>query len=1150
MFVKHKKWKRYVSCLLICLFLISFLLPSAMAETALFSAPLTRGATQNGMVRVRLSSLGNPSSLKLTVNGSYTVNGKTSKAIASGSVLQVGFSSSTGKLTLTHNGTTTDMGTSFKLRRHATDGSNGIKIAQGRVPGNLYPGDFEFISKSTSSGYTLYVIVHVYIEDYLYGVLPYEMGNSSGLEALKAQAVTARTYTMRAMSASSSSLYDVVDTPSDQVYSGTPSGNDNCKAAVDATKGIVSKNGSAFTATYYSASNGGQTESIKNAWGSNSYSYLKVKDDPYDLANPAARKNSFDVVASGTQTNSVLQSLLNSKAANVFGSGSVVNGVTGIHLHTPKYASPSKLYTKADFSVRYIRNGVTKYGTLTFDIFNELESPLGMSINSGSNELWSVEETSSGFTVYARRYGHGLGMSQRGAMYMAQIGYTYDQILAFYFEGCTRVQYTFTRSILSSVVEGEESSEETIVENPADIEEDGMNTAIVTAENGTALLNAASSSSFVMTTLPKGAKVQACTKNGDYYLVTYGSLCGYVAVNALDHDGSVSGESATPTHLYGIGTVVNSNALNLRSAPSMTNSNVYTTIPGKTKLPVFSVNGNWAYVQYGLRVGYVSLDYISLSKVEQVKPTATPAPEVTIQKARVTTEKGSLNLRSNMSSTSKVHCTIPQYEVIDVYETLGTWCRVKYHGYDGYVMTRFLTFINDDPITPVPEATQVPENNNEKQFARVTTAKGSLNLRKATSSTAKVLRTIPQYAVVEVHQNLGTWCLVTYEGTTGYVMSQFLTMVENVPQVTPTVVPAPSSTYQPTATPIPQVTEMPDAQAQYARVTTAQGSLNLRKTKNGSVLRTIPQYAVIQVLDAGKDWCEVLYEGTNGFVMTKFITFIAVQPQATNSPSQPTQQPQQNVTLATVTTAQGSLNLRAVPDGRVLRTIPQYATVSVMEKGSSWCKVSYQGTEGYVMTRFLTFGMQNTPAPTSVPSASTGEKVECYAVVMTPKGSLNLRKYAGSNAKVLCTIPQYAQIEVYQKGGTWSKVGYMGETGYVMSSFLSFSNSISSPTAAPAQTQQPNQSSNQAPLPTSTPEPAYTMDPTLQKLNTVALGKVKSGGSYLNLRAYCSENAQVLKEIPQDAYVVITKTGEEWCEVIYEDKIGYCLTKYLNYQLP
>ena len=104
------------------------------------------------------------------------------------------------------------MGKSFTLRRHSTTGSNGVKISQARRPSNLYPGDLEFKAVSTSSGYKLYTIAHIYIEDYLYGVLPYEMGSSAPLEALKAQAVAARTYTVRMMYYRSSSYYDVVDT--------------------------------------------------------------------------------------------------------------------------------------------------------------------------------------------------------------------------------------------------------------------------------------------------------------------------------------------------------------------------------------------------------------------------------------------------------------------------------------------------------------------------------------------------------------------------------------------------------------------------------------------------------------------------------------------------------------------------------------------------------------------------------------------------------------------------------------------------------------------------------------------------------------------------------------------------------------------------
>ena len=252
---------------------------ASVSDVQVASAPLsTRASAMNGMVRVYLSSLGNPSRLDLTVVGNYSIS-TTGEFIASGSSLTVGFSSSTGAITLTHNGVKTNMGTSFSLRRHSASGTNGIKISQARESNNPYPGDLTFKAVSSGSGYTLYTIANIYIENYLYGVLPYEMGNSTNIEALKAQAVAARTYTVRMMQNRASGLYDVKDTTSDQVYRGTPSGNANCVAAVDATKGIVLMYGSSYITTYYSASNGGQTEIDRSG---TAYAYMKVKDDPFD----------------------------------------------------------------------------------------------------------------------------------------------------------------------------------------------------------------------------------------------------------------------------------------------------------------------------------------------------------------------------------------------------------------------------------------------------------------------------------------------------------------------------------------------------------------------------------------------------------------------------------------------------------------------------------------------------------------------------------------------------------------------------------------------------------------------------------------------------------------------------------------------------
>ena len=366
---------------------ICLLLPGGF----LSEAALAEDTTMDGTVRVYLSSLGSPSRLDITICGSYSLDGSGATALANGSTVTVGFNSTTGQLTLTQNGVTTAMGTDFRLRRHTTSAAdNGVKISQARGSGNLYPGDLQFKSVRSGGVYKLYTIAHVFIEDYLCGVLPYEMGNSSPLESLKAQCVSARTYTVRAMNASTARSYDVVDTTNDQVYNGTPSGNARCVQAVQETRGLVSMNGNAYTATYYTASNGGQIESVRNIWGSTQYDYITVKDDPYDYQNPASVVRSFQVNKSGTQSNSTLGSLLNAKAQAVFGTQSVsIESIDAITPHTPRYAAPSRLYTKLDFDVTVTANGTRSAGTLTFDIFSELETPLNMGINAASNELWT-----------------------------------------------------------------------------------------------------------------------------------------------------------------------------------------------------------------------------------------------------------------------------------------------------------------------------------------------------------------------------------------------------------------------------------------------------------------------------------------------------------------------------------------------------------------------------------------------------------------------------------------------------------------------------------------------------------------------------------------------------------------------------------------
>lgn len=1006
--------------------MISFILVVLLiSSSCMFSSAKESSSTKNGMIRVNLSSLNYPLHLEIQICGDYSLNsGNTVHSLSKGSTIKISMDQLTGMLTVEENSWTSISSTStIRILRHdSAHSENGVKILQSRYPENLYPASISLIPRNVDGVFKLYIIAELFIEDYLYGVLPYELGNGADLEALKAQAIVSRTFAMRAMNGPATSLWDLVDTTDSQVYGGTPEQNfSRCKQAVDETKGYILQYNNNYAAVYYTASNGGQTESIKNAWGSTSYPYSTVKDDPFDLASLYARKKTFTVSKTGKQENEVLNDLLNQKTEEIFGAGTQILEVLDVIPHTPKYNAPSRLYTLLDFSVKLqLQNGKTTTGNLTFDIFNDLEMPLEMSINSGKNELWSVSEAQDSYTVNARRYGHGIGMSQRGAIHMAQLGYTCDQILNFYFEGCQLAPITLQRNVYSSY-----SDTPTLyIESPVkSLNSNGKIVLPLSAyTQSTPLLSSPSEQANALIQIPAHACVSVYGSYNNYWLVQYGSLWGYLPKNVLSDSVTVyESIEHTATSLYGYGTVTNSNALNLRTGPNF-NSSIRTMIPVDTVIPIFDLSGNWAHVQFGILEGYVSLDYLTVSR--QVLPVTTPVI-IQSQTAIVQTKSGTLNLRESASSSARVLCTIPRLTEITVLDRGTTWCHVTYGGKTGFVMTEYLHFTQPmATFTPAPSIEPVQETDH----AKVVTTNGSLNLR--ATQNGKVIRTIPRNEIIAVLNWGETWSKVNYNGYTGFVMTSYLVRYNPIATIAPTLVPTPtnSSTSQQTK----------------ARVTTIQGPLNLRKNanQNASILTKIPQYTEVTVLEKGNTWCKVQYQSTIGYVMTSFLTFLEntspsptqiVTPTSTPKPTQT----QETDLFARVLTNGGSLNMRksAKDNAAVIRTIPRLATVTVLQKGDTWCYVRYNTSEGYVMTKFLSFDVAT---ETPVPATATPLLTFLYATVTTPSGSLNMRSAANSTGKLLGTIPKNTQIRVLEQGASWCKILYNGQIGYVMTQYLSF----------------------------------------------------------------------------------------------------------------
>jgi stage II sporulation protein D len=242
---------------------------------------------------------------------------------------------------------------------------------------------------------------YVDIEQYLYSVLGAEMDGGWPQEALKAQAVAARTYALYKRERSNG-MYDLGNDQLWQVYKGVSKESPGTQRAVSATQGqVLTYNGNVILAAFHSSS-GGHTENSEDVWY-NPLPYLRGVPD-YDQNSPVFEWTKTFSQADLTQR---------------------ISGVGTVQAMTPErtsaYGSIITMKVTGDAGSR-VMDG------------EEIASVLGLRstrfrVNRGNG--------STNFVVTGRGFGHGVGMSQWGAYHLASKGYNYHQILLYYYKDST-----------------------------------------------------------------------------------------------------------------------------------------------------------------------------------------------------------------------------------------------------------------------------------------------------------------------------------------------------------------------------------------------------------------------------------------------------------------------------------------------------------------------------------------------------------------------------------------------------------------------------------------------------------------------------------------------------------------------------------------
>lgn len=325
--------------------------------------------------------------------------------------------------------------------------------------GLTYRGSFYLYPNGTK----VQVINYLDMEDYLKGVVPSEMPASWHKEALKAQAIAARSYAANMMT--------LTDSAASQVYRGYTAEDSRTNAAIQETAGVMVRYNGKPIQTFFHSTSGGRTANVWDVWNSSKeyYPYLASVEDPYEkspYSNWSAPYTAATILKSFgfSETDKLYDITVTKKGVNgeigsvtvktsagdktVTGNESVIRKLFPIQNSNVYGYLYSNWFTmeaaKTDIGI----SAQTSSGTVT------ISDLAGQTVQTASGQVKLTDsnvtiQTSSGvistegngevssITLSGKGWGHRIGMSQYGAKGFAENGWTADRILKHYFTGTT-----------------------------------------------------------------------------------------------------------------------------------------------------------------------------------------------------------------------------------------------------------------------------------------------------------------------------------------------------------------------------------------------------------------------------------------------------------------------------------------------------------------------------------------------------------------------------------------------------------------------------------------------------------------------------------------------------------------------------------------
>ncbi|MEG1559737.1 MAG: SH3 domain-containing protein [Clostridia bacterium] len=943
--------------ILCVLLLIAFTLSTLSALPAFSS--YAEGNDDLRFIRVKLTTQ-RATVLLIEVNGTYFIE-------------ENGFTFTGGTLTAAIEGTEVTLTHSEVGFVYKGVICNIIRSNLDRTQGHLkfnnksYLGHFRMdVAKDTdnSNNNILRIINKVPMAQYLYGVLAGEIGDRYPAEALKSQALAAKGYAMSFLSPNAD--YDIVDTSARQVYAGYYANYTNCIEAVDSTIGDILTFNQKPLRTYYAASNGGETSLPTYAWPGTSQSenngYSVSLDDP-DFLNTGSKKFIIDIpIGSAGNMSPDLFDLLRDQASSALSKNvSSIERVYSAELNTPTNEGVIRSMARATVAMAVIADGEERDVNVDFstELFREYDTTGKITLRT----FWG-EEIDGAYRVYNVRWGHGVGLSQRGAQQRATNGDDYVEILSFYYPGSNLSSFECTVPDENDVIAPPDMPpiNPTMSVRPELTPPSIMTISPVITPNSTSPLNNSPTSSGVIivpspslaptpkpTTAPDIVAYGKITGDGvnlrsgpavtysiimkmsintpvniydmsdsRWYYVSVGDVFGYVSSTYVDITGH-PGDQPTPPpeelvfdgETYYTGVIINE-GVNFRSEPKEDSVSLGRLHKG-TELYIWNSSGNYYYVQVGLLYGYVEKGYIRVTGTHSISEANDP-----IMASGVTT--GSVNLRTGPGTNYPVVTTLSRDTQLLIYSMQGGWYNVLANGIRGYVSSMYVSITAFLPGNP-----NVPDELTGNAIGEGTVTGNGVSFRLSPDIGSQVIALLSKNTKVFVYGIDGDWYEVSHDASRGYIHKDYLDVTYYNAESQP---------------------EDPETHLAIGRTT---GSVNFRlhPSTSAEIIRRLSSSSMITIVGQTNEWYFVVYDGVTGYVSKTYTLIVDVGTVPIASVSEDWQS-----RAATVT---HGVNMRTRPstDSHILRLLPVNCALKLIAPYGEWSLVIENNQFGFVVSAYI-----------------------------------------------------------------------------------------------------------------------------------------------------------------------------------------------------